>query len=159
MGLFAFAQRLFVIKNGIASDTDHPASTGPHREQCPETLLRPNFSDGAIMRLAGKRCKGKQAFGRLTLVSRRHTLTLIEGRIMNTPSYGAPWQQIFVHAMLEIDSPRIASKIAAAEDAVSKRLNELPLNQANAEELQALISAINKLRSAKAEAMARHPVH
>ena len=78
---------------------------------------------------------------------------------MNTPSYGAPWQQMFVHAMLEIDSPRVASKIAAAEDAVSKRLNELPMNQANAEELQALISAINKLQSAKAEAVARHSRH
>ena len=31
VGLFAFAQCLSVIKNGIASDTDHPASTGPHR--------------------------------------------------------------------------------------------------------------------------------
>jgi len=58
--------------------------------------------------------------------------------------------------MLEIDSPRIASKIAAAEDALSKRLSELPLNQANAEELQALISAVNKLQSFKAEAVARH---
>jgi len=75
---------------------------------------------------------------------------------MNTPSYGAPWQQKFVHALMEINSPRIASKIAAAEDAVSKRLNELPLNQANAEELQALISAINKLQRAKVEAVARH---
>ena len=75
---------------------------------------------------------------------------------MNTPSYGTPWQQKFVHALMEINSPRIASKIAAAEDAVSKRLNELPLNQANAEELQALISAISKLHRAKAEAVARH---
>jgi|KBSMisStaDraftv2_1062788.scaffolds.fasta_scaffold01662_8 DNA uptake protein ComE-like DNA-binding protein len=76
---------------------------------------------------------------------------------MNTPPYWSPWQHVFVHAMMEIDSPRIALKIAAAEDAISKRLNELPLNQANAEELQALLSASNKLDRAKAEAVAKYP--
>ena len=59
--------------------------------------------------------------------------------------------------MMEIDSPRIALKIAAAEDAISKRLNELPLNQANAEELQALLTASKKLDGAKAEAVAKYP--
>ena len=75
---------------------------------------------------------------------------------MNTPPYGAPWQHKFVHAMMELDSPSVVSKLAQAEDAVSKRLNELTVNQANAEELQALMSAINKLHRAKAEAVARH---
>lgn len=70
---------------------------------------------------------------------------------MNTPPYGAPWQHVFVHAMMEIDSPSIASKIAAAEDAISKRLDELPLDKANAEELRALLSAIIKLDRAKTE--------
>jgi hypothetical protein len=58
--------------------------------------------------------------------------------------------------MMELDSPRVVSKLAAEEDAISKRLNELPLNQANAEELQALMSAINKLHRAKAEVVAKH---
>jgi hypothetical protein len=66
-----------------------------------------------------------------------------------TPSYGAPWQQIFVHAMLERRRARSASKIAAAEKAITKRLNELPVSKENAEELQALMSAVNKLNGAK----------
>jgi hypothetical protein len=57
--------------------------------------------------------------------------------------------------MMELDGPRVVSKLAA-EDAVSKRLNELRLNQANVEELQALMSAIKKLHRAKAEAVAKH---
>lgn len=70
---------------------------------------------------------------------------------MNTPPYGSPWQQVFVHAMLEGDRPRVPEKLAAAEHAISKRLDELPLSQANAAELEALLSAINKISRVKNE--------
>jgi hypothetical protein len=51
--------------------------------------------------------------------------------------------------MLERRRARSSSKIAAAEKAITKRLNELPVSKENAEELQALMSAINKLNGAK----------
>ena len=71
---------------------------------------------------------------------------------VNTPPYGSPWQQVFVHAMLEMDCPRVPEKIAAAEHAIQKRLSELPVSQANAPELEALISAINKISRLKRSA-------
>jgi hypothetical protein len=54
--------------------------------------------------------------------------------------------------MLEMDCPRVPEKIAAAEHAIQKRLSELPVSQANAPELEALISAINKISRLKRSA-------
>jgi hypothetical protein len=51
--------------------------------------------------------------------------------------------------MLERRRARSASKIAAAEKAITNRLNELPLSQENVAELQALVSAVKKLEQAK----------
>ena len=68
---------------------------------------------------------------------------------MNTPPYGSPWQQVFVHAMLETNRPRAPEKLAAAEHAISKRLSELALSPENAAELEALMSAINKISRLK----------
>ena len=59
--------------------------------------------------------------------------------------------------MMEIGSARAASKLAAAEDEISKRLNELPLTQGNVEELRALLSAINMLDRAKVKSIASRP--
>jgi len=67
---------------------------------------------------------------------------------VNTPPHGSPWQPIFVNAMLET-SRRAPEKIAAAEHAISKRLQELALSSENAAELEALMSAINRLSRLK----------
>lgn len=66
-----------------------------------------------------------------------------------TPPYGAAWQQVFIHAMLERRRTRTVSKIAEAERAITKRLHELPVSKENVEELQALMNAIDKLDRAK----------
>jgi hypothetical protein len=54
-----------------------------------------------------------------------------------------------VHAVLEARRPRAPEKIAAAEHAISKRLDELAVCQENAAELEALMSAIKRISGLK----------
>ena len=79
---------------------------------------------------------------------REHAMQSRREVFVNTPPHGSPWQPIFVNAMLET-SRRAPEKIAAAEHAISKRLQELALSSENAAELEALMSAINRLSRLK----------
>jgi hypothetical protein len=82
-----------------------------------------------------------------------HTLALI-GKNVNA-TYGA--LATCVRSRDDGRCPRVVLKLAAAKMQYQS-LNELPLNQANAEELQALMSAINSSIAPRLRLLPNTPV-
>jgi hypothetical protein len=53
------------------------------------------------------------------------------------------WQKSYLSAMMEMDSRKIKTKIAAAEDVIHRRMSD---SKASSEERQAIHDALNALK-------------